>query len=178
MRIVDFVIKNYDFDKILIIPAFKPPHKDCDIKTAYHRLNMCRLAFEGFEKTEVSDIEFQREEKSYTYVTICELYKKYEIDGKINFIIGTDAFKHIKSWYEADKLKTMVKFILFDRGDNFSDLEYDYAGYDVEIQPLPFEDISSTVLRGKISSSEDVTDYIPESIRNYTEEHDLYKNRY
>ena len=74
---------------------------------------MVKLAAAYNSKFMVSDIEFKREGKSYTYLTICELYKQYNIDGKIHFIIGTDAFDFIESWYEADKLKEIVKFIVF-----------------------------------------------------------------
>ena len=40
------------------------------------------------------------------------------IDGKIYFIIGTDAFDYIESWYKANELKNLVKFIVFVREDN------------------------------------------------------------
>ena len=108
LRVAKYVLNKYDFDKLLFIPAYKPPHKKYDDNMSIHRLNMVKLAIEDEHnsKIEVSDIEYKREGKSYTYLTICELYKKYEIEGKINFIIGTDAFKDIENWYEADKLKT------------------------------------------------------------------------
>lgn len=178
IRVVDFVLKNYDFDKILVIPAYKPPHKDFDINMSKHRLKMACIAFENYDRVVVSDIEFKRSEKSYTYPTICELYKDFDIDGKINFIIGTDAFKNIEKWYEADKLKNLVKFIVFKRENNFSSLEYNYLrekGYNFEFQKLPFEDISSSDLRDRIKSGKNTEKYLDERVKDYIDKNELYR---
>ncbi len=42
----------------------------------------------------------------------------YDVDDKIYFIIGTDAFKNIESWYETEELKKLVKFIVFTREES------------------------------------------------------------
>ncbi|MBO6180364.1 nicotinate (nicotinamide) nucleotide adenylyltransferase [bacterium] len=180
LRVAKYVLNKYDFDKLLFIPAYKPPHKKYDDNMSIHRLNMVKLAIEDEHnsKIEVSDIEYKREGKSYTYLTICELYKKYEIEGKINFIIGTDAFKDIENWYEADKLKKLVKFTVFIRENNFSSLEYNYLkdkGYDFIFDELSFEDISSTELREKIKNGQNIDGFINNSVKEYIAKNELYK---
>ena len=40
LKMAEFVLKNYDFDKILFIPAHKPPHKNYDEKLSLHRLKL------------------------------------------------------------------------------------------------------------------------------------------
>ena len=177
LRVADFVCENYDFDKLLFIPAYCPPHKDLGL--AEHRLEMVKLAVKCNPKFEVSDIEYKRGGKSYTYLTIKELYEMYEIEESISFIIGTDAFEKIESWYEADKLKTLVKFLVFVREDNFDISRYDYLkekGYNFEIQNLPYKDISSTELRNRIKSGSDVSEYISNEVKEYIEKHGLYKS--
>ena len=181
LRIVQYAIKKYGFDKLLIIPAYKPPHKDYEDNMSIHRLNMSKLAVNDLNnpKIEISDIEYQRDGKSYTYLTICELYKNYDVDGRINFIIGTDAFKQIETWYETDKLKTLIKFLVFQRENNFSPLEYNYLkekGYDFDFDSLPFEDISSTELREKIKNHEDLNGLISDSVKEYITKNGLYEN--
>lgn len=177
IRLANSIAQNYD--KVLWIPAYNPPHKNCDKNLSIHRLNMVKLAIEGYDKFEVSDIEYKSEEPSYTYITICKLYELYEVEGKINFIIGTDAFKNIKSWYESEKLKRLVKFIVFKREDNIDYSVYNvlrHDGYEFEFQNLPFKDISSTELRKKIKNNEDITSYLPEKVKEYIEINELYKN--
>ena len=43
-RVAEFVASKYDFDKILFIPAFNPPHKSLNLDMSYHRLEMAKLA--------------------------------------------------------------------------------------------------------------------------------------
>ena len=179
LRVAEYVMDKFDFDKFLFIPAFNPPHKSCDTSLSFHRLNMVQLAVSKNPKFEASDIEFRREGKSYTYLTICELYKLFSIEGKINFVIGTDAFKHIESWYEADKLKKLVKFIVFVREDNFEISRYDYLkdkGFDFEFESLPFEDISSTELRARVKEGKTIEDFVTEEVKDYILENGLYKD--
>lgn len=179
LRVAEYVATQYNFDTVLFIPAYNPPHKNCRTNLSYHRLNMVRLAVSKNSKFDVSDIEFQRKGKSYTYLTICELYNLYKIDGKINFIIGTDAFQHIESWYESDKLKKLVKFIVFVREDNFNQSKYNYLkelGYDFEFQTLEFQDISSTELRERVKKDENIDEYVTKEVKDYINKHELYKN--
>lgn len=176
LRVAEYVLNKYGFDKFVFIPAANPPHKECDSNFSLHRLKMVQLAVLTNPKFEVSDIEYRREGKSYTYLTIKELYKVY---GKVSFIIGTDAFKKIESWYETDKLKKLVKFIVFIREDNFNISEYDYLkdkGYDFEFQTLSYQDISSTELREKIKQGEDIKDFVPVKVEEYIKENGLYRN--
>ena len=177
LRVADFVRDNYDFDKILFIPAFCPPHKDRGM--AEHRFEMVKLAAENHSVFDVSDIEYKRGGKSYTYLTIKELYETYDIEPPISFIIGTDAFEKIESWYEADKLKELVKFLVFIREYNFDISRYDYLkgkGYNFEFQKLPYKDISSTELRNKINAGRDISGLVPEKVKEYIEKHGLYKS--
>lgn len=44
LKMAEYVINNYGFDKILFIPACKPPHKEYDDNLCIHRLNMVKLA--------------------------------------------------------------------------------------------------------------------------------------
>ncbi len=179
LRVGEFVINHYNFDKLLFIPAANPPHKHIKENNSLDRLKMVELATTSNPKFEVSDIEYKREGKSYTYLTIEELYKQYKLNSKIKFIIGTDAFAKIESWYETDKLKKLLKFIVFIREDNFKSSKYDYLkekGYDFDFQTLPFKDISSTELREKIKCGEDISHYVPNSVKEYILKNGLYKN--
>ena len=115
LKMAHYALDTYNFDKILFIPAYIPPHKESDTKLAKHRLEMVKLAIQDTDRFEVSDIEYKSERPSYTYLTALELYKNFDIEGKINFIIGIDAINQIDSWYEAEKLKKMLKFIVFPR---------------------------------------------------------------
>lgn len=180
LRVAEFAVEKYNFDKFLFIPAYKPPHKSFRSDMSYHRLKMAQLAILNKNpKFEVSDIEFLREDKSYTYITISELYNIYDITGKINFIIGTDAFAQIESWYETEKLKKLVKFLVFTRDKQinyslFNNLKN--KGYNFQFEKLPFYDISSSEIRQMVKDGLDISKFVDNKVKDYIYENKLYEN--
>lgn len=182
LKVCEYAKQQFGFDKILIIPAANPPHKTLDSKFSHHRLKMAELAVKDTEYLEVSDIEYLRGGVSYTYLTINELYEKYDIEGKINFIIGTDAFKCIESWYKSDNLKGMLDFILFVRADE-DRLQEDLIclqklrekGYNYRMMQMPFYDISSTQIRRNIHNSLPIHKLVPEAVEKYIDKYGLYR---
>lgn len=180
LRVAEYVFNQLKPDKFLFIPACNPPHKECDSNLTMHRLEMVKLALSDYLQFEVSDIEYKRCGKSYTYNTIIELYKLYDNLDKIYFIIGTDAFRKIESWYNADELKKLVKFIVFPREDNLEPSDLDYLkdkGYDFEICGLPYKNISSTQIRESVKNREcNVLLDIPNKVMEYIEKNGLYIN--
>ncbi len=179
LAVANFIRANYDFDVILFVPAYKPPHKEIDDELAHHRLTMVKLAISGESKFSFSNIEYSNVRYSYTYLTIQELYKRYPgIEGKINFVIGTDAFKEFENWYEADKLKDLVHFIVFPREKDFNIHYFDYLkerGYDFEIAKFAFIDLASRVIRSRIKKGKPVTGLMPPSVIDYINKNQLYR---
>ena len=177
LKMADFVLKNYGFDKIIFIPAYKPPHKNYDITLTPHRLKMVELAALSNPNFKVSDIEYKNERNSYTYLTILVLYKKYDIEGKINFIIGTDAFKKIDTWYEADKLKKLVNFIVFVRENELDNKKYHELkekGYNFTFAKMDFQDISSSNIRKNIREGHDISEFVTDKVEGYIDKNGLY----
>lgn len=178
LAIASYAKENYDFDTILFIPAYKPPHKECDDDLANHRLQMVKLAIEGETGFSISNIEFQNERFSYTYLTIMELYKRYRIDGKINFIIGFDAFCDLRSWYEADKLKELVHFIVFPRSNDIDRervLLMHNKGYDFSLSKMGFINLSSSMVKEKLEKGQPVTGLVPPKVLEYIRKNGLYQ---
>ncbi len=152
LKMAQCAYEQFGFDKIIFIPAFNPPHKNTALSE--HRYKMVEMAVKNYPHFEISDIEYKRKGKSYTYLTILELYEKYDIEGKISFIIGKDAYKNFDSWYEAEKLKNLIEFVLFERAP---------------------EDISSTEIRQRIKENKSISNMVPKEVGEYIERHNLYK---
>lgn len=178
IRVSEYIVKNLNFDKVLLIPAQNPPHKELEPALAAHRLEMVKLAANEHDFLDVSDIEYKRNAPSYTYDTIKQLYKDYDVDGKINFVIGTDAFSKIESWYESDKLKELVDFLLFLRDNDYDKERFETLrskGYNFKLMELPFNDISSTEIRNLAAASKPISKVLPKAIEEYIKEHGLYR---
>ena len=99
LKMAEFALNKYNFDKIIFIPSYIPPHKDVENNLAQHRLNMVKMATSLNPKFEVSDIEYKSEGKSYSLITVQKLIEQYGLKTRLNFIIGTDAFVKIETWF-------------------------------------------------------------------------------
>ena len=173
IKMAEFVLEKFGFDKIIFIPSYLPPHKEIDINLARHRFNMVKLAISNNKNFEISDIEYQSEGKSYSLITVKKIIEQYNIKGRLNFIIGTDAFINLDSWYKADELKGLVHFIVFPRrGDGNNEIYNDFRqnGWDFELVDCMFMDISSTEIRNiRISD-------VSKNVEDYIKEYGLYKS--
>ncbi len=161
INMANIALEKFGFDKIIFIPAYIPPHKQIDNNLAKHRFNMVNLVCDKNPKFELSDIEYKSESKSYTIITVKKIRELYNINEKLNMIIGTDAFSKIKSWYKTDELKELVHFIVFPRGNDTIDSKR-FSEYSYELINTEKIDISSTELREqhKGKTSNEVKEYI------------------
>lgn len=181
IEVAKYVHDKFQFEKIVFIPAFIPPHKDLkdfDMDNAMHRLNMVELAVKDYPYFDVSAIEYTRNKPSYTYDTIVQIYDIVKPKNKINFIIGTDAFIHIESWYKTEELKNLLHFILFVREDNFNEipfLELKNKGYNYTLMEKPFVDISASEIREKLRQNQEIYDIVPLKVAEYIKNNNVYK---
>ena len=106
-------------DKFLIIPTNISPHKEmaAGSPTPQERLEMCRLAFADIPGAEVSDMELQREGKSYTAQTVEELRREYPED-EIILVMGTDMLLSFESWYRFEYLLDACSLAVLSRDED------------------------------------------------------------
>lgn len=174
-------IKEAGLDKLIIMPTHVSPFKiGRDYADDEHRLNMCRLAFEGTDRAEVSKYEMEHTEVSYTYDTLKYLKEVYP-DHTLYFITGTDSFLDIEYWHKGTQLLENFSFIVSERpGYRENELEerirYYKERYKTEIIRLNHDmpDISSTKIKARRVRDISIKDMVPASVERYINEHKLY----
>lgn len=181
LQVAKFVYQTLRFDKVIFIPAAKPPHKYIpeNSEQAKHRLNMTKLLVKDCENFEVSDIEFQRETPSYTLITLQELYKTKALTEKPGFIIGDDAFIKIEMWYHADELKKLIDFVVLPRNNDFDEKVFDSLakkGYNFTRLNMPKIDISSTQIRELAAFGRSLENLTTKEVEKYIYDNDIYRN--
>lgn len=198
LRCAEEVREIFDLNRIIFIPASRPPHKlDAEITSFYHREQMIRLAIEGNPSFSFSDVENQRAGKSYSIETVEYFLNKYLKSIEIYFILGQDAFHAIQTWKDWQKLLNLCNFAVLTRPgyenngmngilpEEFAkQFVYDAAadgykgpsGHMIYFRRVTFLDISSSDIRSRVRQDKSITYLTPESVRHYIKKNGLYRN--
>lgn len=169
--------KFLSLDRIIFIPTADPPHKSSDgLIDGADRINMLNLCVG--ENELVSDLEFRRDGKSYTYLTLCELRELYP-DDEFYLIVGADQFFYFEKWYKFEEIMSLATVVTAAREKNQYDEMLGFKAEhpklaDVIVSEFDVIDISSSQIRDMIKNGEDVSKFIPKKVNEYIKEHGLY----
>ena len=172
-------LEKANLDKLIIMPAFIPPHKEHDVTVSCEaRVDMCKIAFGNIPKVEVSDLEISRGGKSYTYLTLEELKSP---DIELYFLCGTDMILTMDSWKNPDIIFSLAKicYIRRENEENTANLikikceEY-LNKYGATVMPIDANaiEISSSEIRSDIKGAKN---YITPEVTEYIIKAGLYK---
>lgn len=172
----------FQLDKILFIPAARPPHKvNNNVTPELHRLMMTFLATKSNENFQVSPMEILRDGLSYTLETVNELHKKFGASTELFFIIGADSLKDLPTWYQAKELVSKCHFIATTRPNvkvKFSEVKKFFGKLGKEkIHQVttPGIEISSTEIRRRVQEGLSIKYLVPEVVEEYIAKENLYK---
>lgn len=172
-----------EIDKLLIIPTANPPHKSSDgLVGANHRIAMLELAIKELEfakNIEISTIELESKEKSYTYLTLKKLKKIYPNDSLILFI-GSDQLFYFQKWYRYRDILKLAQVRAITREEcerqkvsDFLLQNKDLEGVNVLVtKPVV---VSSTDIRNRVANGESIDELVPLSVAQYIKENGLYE---
>ena len=187
------LLNTIPFEKILVIPNSLPPHRENSQASFSHRYKMTSLAFRDIEKTVVDNRENLRKGPSHAIETAKQIIAEEE-KAKVIFIVGSDSFGSIHSWYKWRELINLVDFIIMKRPDMslsknkkvqdlISDTRFnadlladskDKSIFELEVTPLR---ISSSLVRKNIAKDKSIDDLINPLVKDYLKKHDLYGSK-
>ncbi len=156
-------------DRVLLVPAAKPPHKIAT-ETAYeHRVRMAEIACRGLAHLEVSRLE-EGTRQSYSIDTIEKVRARMAPDDELLFVIGADAFADIRTWRRWQDVVRDVGFLVVSRPGGTYDVPPEARIERIDRLELA---ISSSEIRRKLASGE-VPAEVPAAVMDYIREHGLY----
>jgi len=200
LRAAAEVRRKARLDRILFIPSYLPPHKASGASaSAADRLRMVELAVRRRAGFEVSPIEAEARERSYSILTLRKL-RALSPGARLFFILGIDAFLDIGTWHQHEKVLEECLFIVTGR-----------PGYDLErargvlggslreatgtlaeagdlgsaappkrrivLVPIRALDISSTAVRELARRGRPLEGLVPKAVAAYIRERQLYRGR-
>ncbi len=166
-------------DGVLLMPARTPPHKAVEEEPgAEHRLELCRVAVQGDDRLEVSDVEFARSGPSYTVDTLEELHSRTP-DSELFLIVGGDVAAGLPSWHRPERVLSLATLAVAKRRGT-SRAQVDSALHDLEggdraqFFRMPTIGVSSTMIRRRVRAGQSVRYYVPDAVASYIDSHRLY----
>jgi nicotinate-nucleotide adenylyltransferase len=158
----------------------KAPHKEIeDDPGAGIRLEMARLAAEGEDGVEASDLEVGREGVSYSYRTI-ELLAEEEAGRELFFLLGADMAAGLEGWKEPARVLELARLGVVPRpGVGLaavnSALERLGASGRAEIIDMPLCGASSTTIRQRAREGRPLRYLVPDQVIQLIAERGLYR---
>ena len=175
--------EEYSFDKVYIMPNCITYYKKADnVIPDFHREAMIKLAIRPYDYMEYSDMELKRGGITYTVDTLKEFKEKYP-DTAVSFIMGGDSLKNFHTWKDSETLVKLADYLVAARDEVDRKMacsiinEYNrICGRNCfKLLNTPMLDISSKNIRNKIKNGFDVSDMLENSVSEYININNLYK---
>lgn len=176
--------EQFKLDKVRFMPAGNPPHKKnrTGRATDEQRVEMVKRAISSNPHFELCLAEMNADGYSYTYRTL-EQFKEENPDEEYYFIIGADSLFDFETWREPGRICQSCTLVVATRNQTSNErldaamahLEEKFDGTFLKLD-TPNLDISSHHIRQWIEEKRTIRYYVPDSVKDYIEEHQMYKD--
>jgi nicotinate-nucleotide adenylyltransferase len=192
------VLKLFELDEVMFVPACVPPHKrNANITSAFHRFAMLALATEEDQQLRVSTVELDAPELPYAVETV---ERMKNVSARTFFLIGADSWSEISTWHEWQKLLTMCDLIVVTRpgyeinsiatrstelvdlrnvaANQIGDVLKQNGKRRVFITNVAMIDVSATRIRMAVQTNDGagLQTMVPPAVARYIDKYNLYRN--
>jgi nicotinate-nucleotide adenylyltransferase len=195
LRIVEEIRETFALAKVIFVPAATPPHKPlADDLSFAERLKMVALAVQENPFFSVSDVEGQREGKSYSIDTL-RVFREMFPGDEFFFIMGSDSFADFRLWKNYSAIFSCCNIVTITRpGARISlhqslpvDIAHEFcyhesqnrlshrSGYSVYCIEGTQLDISSTAIRSLIRQGKSIKYLLPATVEQYIKQQRFYE---
>ncbi len=169
--IANYVRTHSSLQQVWLVVSPQNPFKPAaGLLNEYDRLHLVKLAIEGIDGLQASDIEFHLPRPSYTIDTLTYLSEKFP-QHRFSIIMGSDGYQNIRKWKNAAVLLEHYPIYVYQR-----------PGYPIQPESAlttlvnaPLLDISATQIRQLVKENNDIRFLVPEPVRKEIEANRYYK---
>lgn len=170
-------------DRVLLLPAGRPPHKpEQELAADHHRVEMLQLAVCGAPGFEISMLDLDRPGSSYTATTLEMLRAELSPETELFFLMGQDSLRDFPKWRAPDRIAQLATLGVALRPDvdvNINDIVQavpETAGR-IHLVSVPLIGVSSRDVRTRIRLGKPFRFQVPNNVANYIVSHGLYTDR-
>jgi nicotinate-nucleotide adenylyltransferase len=171
-------------DRVLFIPAARPPHKQEQPLTAFaQRVEMLALAIAGQPAFRVDELEKDREGPSYTVDTLAELHRRHP-GAELFLLVGSDTLHDLPHWYEPAQIAEQAGLLVMPRPGCPAPAPESLRaalrlppGVDLRQQEVqaPQIDIASRDMRRRVAEGWSIRYLVPRAVEAYIADKHLYR---
>ncbi len=180
LRVAEAVAEALDLDRVLFVPAGRPPHRGRPHASPQARLAMVCFAIAGNPRFAVTDLEVRRREPAYTVDTLTLLHHLYP-RSELFLLLGMDQLRDFPHWHRPEKVLELCRLAVFPR-----------SGVTPPSRPLrlpsgrvlprsrvlrvPVRElsISATDIRRRAAAGRSLRYLLPDAVAAYLQRHRLY----
>lgn len=160
-------LEQLQLEQIVFVPAALSPHKLGQAPTpAPLRVEMLQRAVEGESRFQIDEIELNRPPPSFTIDTVMELRGRGD-PLEIFYLIGSDNLPALDTWHRIDELRTLVRFVVLERGHATVDSAYPTIRRQI--------DISATEIRNRVATGRSIQYLVPPAVEEIIRLRQLYQ---
>lgn len=186
-------VEALSLDRVWLMPSHEPAHKAAPSASPWHRFAMAALAVSDDPRLEVSDLELSRPGPTYTYDTLHRLADEGLTPLQLFFITGADAFAAIDTWHRFPDVLDAGHFVIVTRPGHRLPARITahpaiaprlrrvgqrpgHPASSCGIWPVEADtpDISSSAIRERILTGQEIGDDVPASVAMHIRRHGLY----
>lgn len=168
LALANYLCEYGGLDEIwFLVSPHNPLKEESDLWDDQFRLELVRLATEGYPKFHASDFEFSLPRPSYTIHTLDALETAYP-EREFTLIIGADNWERFPHWKASEELIARHRILIYPR-----------PGYEVDTESLPEQvqlvntpllEISSTFIRESLAAGKDIRYFLHSKVYQRIEE--------
>jgi len=197
MAMASSAVQSYGLDRLILVPAWQPPHKtDRALTEWHHRFAMAALACQDLDRVHVSAVEKMRSGMSFTVETLEHFRDQVGPDAPILFLMGSDSLAELPAWKDHTRLLELAHILVAPRpgverqaalaalgtdlarravlpGSEKEGRPTDPAGSILWLHWQPLE-VSGSEIRHRAGAGEPVEDLVPPPVAAYILQHRIY----
>jgi nicotinate-nucleotide adenylyltransferase len=160
LAIAEGMYKQKIVDAVWFVVSPNSPFKDYStLLDEQKRLDWVNIAIKNIPYFFASDIEFNMDKPSYTYLTLRKLKELYP-RNTFSIIMGEDNLNSIEKWKNYEEITQNHSIFVYPRTGSWQKKDLKNVFY----IDLPLLNISSSLIRERLRKGESIENFVPKGI--------------